>query len=413
METEPRSCKTRTYAVPADSSARSVRFFIGDFMTTTPDFFTELHADTSSRARTGIVRLSHGTVKTPVFMPVGTNATVKAMTKDDLSEIGFEIILANTYHLYLRPGVEILEQAGGLHGFSGWNGNFLTDSGGFQVFSLAPFRKITGEGVRFKSHIDGSSHLLTPESVVDLQSRFNSDIQMQLDVCTGFDIPEAKAKEALAVTTDWALRAKNEWLQKRDAGYQGALFPIVQGNFYRDLRAQSAEFVSGLDTPGIAIGGLSVGEPFDVYADMLEYTAQLLPRNKPRYVMGIGTPDYILEAVSNGVDMFDCVLPTRNARNGSYFTRDGTIAIKNARYATDFSPIDPECTCKVCREYSRAYLRHLFKEQEILSSMLASYHNLAFLHTMIAEVRTAIAEDRFASYKAAFLKRFNAGGAAE
>lgn len=370
------------------------------------NFFTILHEDTQSAARTGVMQLPHGAVETPVFMPVGTHATVKALTKDMLHEIGFSIILANTYHLYLRPGADIIEAAGGLHGVSGWNKNFLTDSGGFQVFSLALFRKIYEDGVRFKSHIDGSAHMLTPESVVDVQARFNSDIQMQLDVCTGYGVEHKQAKQALDTTSRWAVRAAEAWRQKRADGYQGLLFPIVQGNFYTDLRKESAEFVSSLDTPGIAIGGLSVGEPFSVYADMLAYTAALLPKTKPRYVMGIGTPDFILEAVANGVDMFDCVLPTRNGRNGSYFTRSGTINIKKEQYARDFGPADPECGCKVCREYSRAYLRHLFKEQEILSSVLASYHNLAFLYTMMQEVRQAIAENRFSEYKERFLSRF-------
>lgn len=376
------------------------------------DIFSIQHNDALSSARTGTLHLPHGTVQTPVFMPVGTSATVKAVTKDWLEEIGFEIILANTYHLYLRPGIDTLEKAGGLHGFSGWNKNFLTDSGGFQVFSLAPFRKITEDGVQFKSHIDGSTHFLTAEKVVALQASFRSDIQMQLDVCTGYGIEWKKAKEALVTTTKWAQRAKNAWLDAVNSDiqgkqpYKGSLFAIVQGNFYKDLREESAQFVSELDTPGIAIGGLSVGEPIDVYADMLNFTAHLLPKSKPRYVMGIGTPDYILEAVYNGIDMFDCVLPTRNARNGSYFTRNGTIAIKKEMYAQDFSAIDSECTCKVCREYTRAYLRHLYKNDEILSSMLASYHNLAFLNTMMKEIRTAIAEDRFNRYRADFLSQY-------
>lgn len=370
--------------------------------------FTELHSDLSCRARTGLLRLPHGDVRTPVFMPVGTRATVRAMTQDDLLELGFGIVLANTYHLYLRPGEDTVEKAGGLHGFSGWSRNFLTDSGGFQVFSLAPFRKITPDGVRFRSHIDGSAHFLSPESVVRTQAKFNSDIQMQLDVCTGYGIPEKKAAEALRTTSAWAVRAKAEWARARDGGYGGLLFPIVQGNFYKDLRRRSAEFASSLGLPGIAIGGLSVGEPAGVYSEMLAFTAELLPRDKPRYVMGIGTPGYILEAVENGIDMFDCVLPSRNARNGSYFTRDGSISIKNARFAEDFLPIDPECGCKVCRQYSRAYLRHLFKEQEILGSMLATYHNLAFLHQMLEEIRAAVSRDRFADYKRNFLARFNA-----
>jgi len=377
-------------------------------MNKTDRIFKIRHKDLNSAARTGLMELPHGTVSTPAFMPVGTNATVKAMTKDWLEEIGFEIILANTYHMYLRPGVEIIKNAGGLHGFSGWKRNFLTDSGGFQVFSLSSFRKITNEGVRFRSHIDGSSHFLTPESVVGLQAGFNSDIQMQLDVCTGFGTDWKKSKEALVITTDWAKRAKRAWLETGDE-YQGKLFSIVQGNFHHDLRKQSVESVIELDTPGIAIGGLSVGEPPEVYAEFLTETAAMLPLDKPRYVMGIGTPDYILEAVRNGIDIFDCVLPTRNARNGSLFTKDGAIAIKKERFAADYGPIDPECNCRVCREYSRAYMRHLYKNDEILSSMLASYHNLAFLHNMIHEIREAIENDSFEAYRVAFLKRFNGG----
>lgn len=369
--------------------------------------FTKLHSDCNSKARTGVLHLPHGDVKTPVFMPVGTNATVKAVTKDSLEEIGFEIILANTYHLYLRPGSDLLEQAGGLHGFTGWNKNFLTDSGGFQVFSLSSFRKIKEDGVTFQSHIDGSKHFLTPESVVDVQCQFNSDIQMQLDVCTGFGIEHKQAKEALRITNNWLLRAKKEWLKLKDEkNYSGLLFPIVQGNFFKDLRKESADFVTQQDFPGIAIGGLSVGEKFDVYSDILSHTVLYLPEDKPKYVMGIGTPDYILEAIENGIDMFDCVLPTRNARNGSFFTKDGPIAIKKEIYTKDFGPIDPECDCKVCKNYSRAYLRHLYKNNEILSSMLASYHNLYFLNNMIKEVRVAIEQDNFVNYKKNFLNRY-------
>ncbi len=373
------------------------------------EFFTQFHKDANSRARTGVIHLPHGDVKTPVFMPVGTNATVKAISKDDLEEIGFEIILANTYHLYLRPGSDLIEEAGGLHGFSQWKRNFLTDSGGFQVFSLSKLRKINENGVTFQSHIDGSRHLFTPENVVDTQTKFNSDIQMQLDVCTGWNTPRKDAEKALAITTDWAKRAKAQWQKKRDAGYLGMLFPIVQGNFFKDLRDKSADFVSSLETPGLAIGGLSVGEPPEVYEELLAYTAARLPEERAKYVMGIGTPDYILQAVENGIDMFDCVLPTRNARNGSYFTHDGFLSIKQERFMHDFSPIDKECNCKVCRTYTRAYLRHLYKDQEILSAMLASYHNLYFLHNLIDEIRAAIEADRFVEFKAAFLKRFKAG----
>lgn len=373
------------------------------------EIFDIIHKDASSKARTGICRLPHGDVRTPVFMPVGTNATVKAITKNDLEEIGFEIILANTYHLYLRPGADLIMEAGGLHGFSKWNKNFLTDSGGFQVFSLSKLRKITAEGARFQSNIDGSYHLFTPENVVDTQVKFNSDIQMQLDVCSGWGVTKKEAIDSLKVTSNWLLRAKKRWEEKQNDGYKGMLFPIVQGNFFEDLRKQSAEFVSSLDMPGIAIGGLSVGEPQEEFLKFLSYTAGCLPENKIKYVMGIGTPDYILEAISNGIDMFDCVLPTRNARNGSYFTHDGMLSIKQERFAHDFSPVDKECNCKVCRNYSRSYLRHLFKSQEILSSMLASYHNLYFLNNLVKEARDAINNDRFEEYKKFFLTRFKAG----
>ncbi len=370
-------------------------------------YFDIKHKSTDGKSRTGILHLPHGDVQTPVFMPVGTNATVKAMTKDWLEEIGFEIILANTYHLYLRPGADLIEEAGGLHGFSKWNRNFLTDSGGFQVFSLSQLRKITDEGVRFQSNIDGSYHFFTPENVVQTQTKFNSDIQMQLDVCTGADEGRKAAEKALKVTSDWTLRAKKEWEIQKEKGYKGLLFPIVQGNFFEDLRKQSAEFVSSLDFPGIAIGGLSVGETPEEFTRFMNYTVQYLPEDKTKYVMGIGTPEYILDAVQAGIDMFDCVLPTRNARNGSYFTHDGMLSIKQERWIHSYEPIDKECNCKVCRTYTRSYLRHLFKEQEILSSMLASYHNLYFLNNMLKEIRVAIEENRFEQYRKDFLERFH------
>lgn len=367
------------------------------------------HKCADGKARTGTLRLPHGDVRTPVFMPVGTNATVKAIPKDFLEEIDFDIILANTYHLFLRPGADLIADAGGLHGFSQWKKNFLTDSGGFQVFSLAKLRKITDDGVRFQSHIDGSYHLFTPESVVRTQVKFNSDIQMQLDVCSAWGVERKEAERALRITSGWLLRAKTEWERARNDGYSGLLFPIVQGNFFEDLRAQSAEFAASQELPGIAIGGLSVGEPSEEFIRFLNHTVRFLPEDKPKYVMGIGTPEYILEAVSAGIDMFDCVLPTRNARNGSYFTHRGMLSIKQERWARDFSALDPECDCKVCRTYSKSYLRHLFKEQEILSSILASYHNLYFLNKMVREIRTAIEEDRFAQYKSDFLDKFHEG----
>ena len=367
------------------------------------------HKSTDGKARTGTLHLPHGDVRTPVFMPVGTNATVKAMPKDFLEEIDFDIILANTYHLFLRPGPDLIKEAGGLHGFSQWKKNFLTDSGGFQVFSLSKLRKITDEGVKFQSNIDGSYHMFTPENVVQTQTKFNSDIQMQLDVCSGWGVERKEAEKALRITSDWLVRAKGEWEKQRNEGYQGILFPIVQGNFFEDLRQKSAEFVSSMDMPGIAIGGLSVGEPPEEFTQFMNYTVQYLPEDKPKYVMGIGTPEYILDAVQAGIDMFDCVLPTRNARNGSYFTRRGMLSIKQERWIHDFGPVDPECNCKVCLTYSRSYLRHLFKEQEILSSILASYHNLYFLNNMLKEIRVAIDEDRFEQYRKEFLDKFRQG----
>lgn len=370
-----------------------------------PSIFTAVAKDSKTSARTGYVDLPHGRVKTPVFMPVGTNATVKAVAKESLEEIGFEIILANTYHLYLRPGHDLIRQAGGLHGFTGWRGNFLTDSGGFQVFSLSKLRKLSDEGVAFQSHIDGSRHFFTPELVVDVQTAFRSDIFMQLDVCTPWGIDEKAALKALRMTTAWATRSKRRWEETR-GDFQGNLFGIVQGNFYKELRSRSAEEILALDTPGIAIGGLSVGEPFDVYAELLAYTAALLPEDKPRYVMGIGTPEYILEAVQNGVDMFDCVFPTRTARNGLLFTSYGPLSIKQARYERDLGPADPDCECRVCRQYSRAYLRHLYKNDEILYSMLASYHNLAFLQGLVRRIRYSIEEGRFMDFKRDFLARY-------
>ena len=373
------------------------------------NIFDIKHKSSDEKARTGVLHLPHGHVQTPVFMPVGTNATVKAMPNDFLNEIGFEIILANTYHLYLRPGPALIKEAGGLHGFSKWDKNFLTDSGGFQVFSLSKLRKITEEGVRFQSNIDGSYHMFTPENVVQTQTSFNSDIQMQLDVCTGYDEPRKNAEKALKITSDWLVRAKKEWENQQENGYKGILFPIVQGHFYEDLRKQSAEFVSSLDMPGIAIGGLSVGEPHEVFTQFMNFTCQHLPEDKPKYVMGIGTPEYILDAVQAGIDMFDCVLPTRNARNGSYFTKRGPLSIKQEKWIHDFGPVDPECDCKVCRTYSRSYLRHLFKESEILSSILASYHNLYFLNNMLKEIRQAINENRFEQYRKEFLEKYSQG----
>jgi len=363
------------------------------------------YRDDDTRARSGILSLPHGDVEVPAFMPVGTNGTVKAVKHKTVEDMGYTLILGNTYHLYLRPGMEVIEAAGGLHEFTSWKHNILTDSGGFQVFSLAPFRKIREEGVRFRSHIDGAYHVFTPEKVVEIQEAFGSDIQMALDVCTPPDISHKEAVEALEITTNWARRARKRW-DSRKEGYEGKLFGIIQGNFYEDLRKRSAEEILELDTPGIAIGGLSVGETPEMFRDYLHYTAQFLPDEKPRYVMGIGTPDYMLEAVHAGIDMFDCVYPTRIARNGTCFTRDGLIALKNERFRLDQLPIDPECTCPVCRTYSRSYLRHLFKAKEILGPMLVTEHNLHFLYTFMEEIRQSIRENRFLAYKTSFLNRY-------
>lgn len=367
--------------------------------------FTTDHREEHTRARTGTLDLPHGKVDTPVFMPVGTNATVKAVHHETVESMGYRLILGNTYHLYLRPGQEVIDHYGSLHAFSNWHGNILTDSGGFQVFSMAPFRKIKEEGVRFRSHIDGSYHLLTPEDVVSLQESFKSDVAMCLDVCTPPEISYRKALSALELTTRWAARSKERWLQ-RDEKWQGHLFGIIQGNFYRDLRKRSAEEILELDLPGIAIGGLSVGESFSQFEDFLGYTAELLPADKPRYLMGIGTPDYILSAVEHGIDMFDCVFATRTARNGTVFTDDGMITLKKAHHRLDTRPIQEGCNCRACTQYSRGYLRHLFKTNEILGSMLATEHNLTYLHSFLERIRESIHTDRFDSFKRSFLERF-------
>jgi len=353
------------------------------------------------------LHLTHGDVATPVFMPVGTNGTVKALTSGDLKEIGFDLILCNTYHLYLRPGEEVIEKAGGLHRFMNWDRNILTDSGGFQVFSLSALRKITGEGVWFQSHIDGSKHFLSPEKAVTIQAILGSDIQMQLDYCTPWGASREESEKALAITDEWLVRAKNKWEEAVSGGeYRGSLFSIVQGNFFPDLRKRSAETCAACGAPGIAIGGLSVGEPAELFNETLAYTASLLPEEKPRYVMGIGTPEYILNAIEQGIDMFDCVLLTREGRNGRVYTRRGPFALKKAENRLDFSPIDKECGCKVCREYSRAYMRHLFKTKEILCSMLASYHNLYFINELVLNARNAIKDNMFLEFKRDFLSRY-------
>jgi queuine tRNA-ribosyltransferase len=356
------------------------------------------HKDNKSAARRAALTTPHGVIETPVFMPVGTNATVKAVLPESLEEIGAQIVLANTYHLFLRPGHEIVREAGGLHKFMHWNHPILTDSGGFQVFSLGETRKITDEGVTFRSHIDGSLNTLTPEKSIEVQNALGADIIMAFDECIGYPAEREDTEAAMRRTTRWLERCKTA---HKNTDNQ-ALFGIMQGGMYADLRRESAADITDLDLPGYAIGGLSVGEPKPLMYEILDMCVDLLPEDKPRYLMGVGSPDAIFEAVERGVDMFDCVLPTREARHGSVMTSVGDVNIKNAKYERDFGPLDPNCDCYTCRNYSRAYLRHLFKAGEILSHMLLSIHNLRFLQKLTKDIRTSITEDRFTDFKASF-----------
>ena len=358
--------------------------------------------DKSDKARAGKIILPHGEVETPVFMPVGTAATVKSMKPEDVERLGAEIILSNTYHLYLRPGSKIIRDAGGLHKFMNWNRPILTDSGGFQVFSLGEMRKITEQGVEFRSFIDGSKHTLTPEKSIEVQCDLGSDIIMAFDECTPYPADRDYVKNSLERTTRWLKRC----IKAQQDTEKQALFGIMQGGMYRDLREESARQIVDLDLPGYAIGGLSVGEPKELMCEVLDYAVDFLPENKPRYLMGVGTPDYIFEGIQRGIDMFDCVLPTRIARNGTAMTSIGRVNIKNAKYERDFEPLDRECDCYTCRNYSKSYLRHLFKANEILSSILLSTHNLHFLVKMTKNIRKAILEDRFFEYKAEFYSKY-------
>lgn len=361
-----------------------------------------IKSDSKTKARRGVLHTPHGDIQTPVFMPVGTQATVKAMRPEQVEEMGAEIILSNTYHLYLRPGHELIRQAGGLHKFMNWHRAILTDSGGFQVFSLGKLRKITEEGVRFQSHIDGSRHMLTPEKAVEIQNALGSDIMMAFDECAPYPADYRYVKDSMERTTRWLKRCKDA---HRNIERQ-ALFGIMQGGMYKDLRKQSAEEIVDLDLPGYAIGGLSVGEPKDLMLEVLDDCVDYLPKEKARYMMGVGTPDYIFEGVERGVDMFDCVLPTRIARHGMAMTTFGRVNIKNAKYEKDFTPLDEHCDCYTCRNYSKAYLRHLFKADEMLSAMLLSNHNLHFLVNMMKGIRKSIEEDRFSEFKADFYEKY-------
>ncbi len=361
-----------------------------------------LHTDKKTGARRGRITTPHGVIETPVFMPVGTQATVKAMKPESVEETGAQIILANTYHLYLRPGSEIIREAGGLHKFMNWNKPILTDSGGFQVFSLGHMRKITEEGAMFASHIDGSRHMLSPEKSIEVQTDLGSDIMMAFDECAPPDATRKYIEKSQALTTRWLERC----VKAHKNPDKQALFGIMQGGFYRDLREKSAREIVDMDLQGYAIGGISVGETKEEYIGVLEYAPKLLPENKPRYVMGIGTPDYIFEAVEHGVDMFDCVEPTRIARHGVATTSHGRINIKNAKFERDFTPLDPECDCYTCRNYTRAYLRHLFKAGETMSHMLLTEHNLRFLSKLSEDIRRSIEEDRFLEFKKEFYEKY-------
>lgn len=413
--------------------------------------FEIIKKDGKTNARTGKIITPHGVIHTPIFMPVGTQASVKAVKPEDVSELGAEIILSNTYHLYLRPGEDIIREAGGLHKFMNWNKPILTDSGGFQVFSLGKFRKIQEEGAHFSSYIDGSRHLMTPENSIEVQHALGSDIIMAFDECIEYPASKEYVKQSTERTARWLRRCKerheelekikSEYLESYgnlrgnaednnnlsdistdENGVRGikrninnsynasfmpqALFGIMQGGMYNDLRRMSAEQIVDIDLPGYAIGGLSVGEPKDLMLAVLDDCAWRLPDDKPRYLMGVGTPDYLIEGVERGIDMFDCVLPTRLARHGVAMTARGNMNIKNAAFARDFTPLDDDCTCPVCRKYSKAYIRHLFKSEEILSAMLLSEHNIHFLINLMSSIRKAIEDGRFTEFKRAFYSTY-------
>lgn len=362
--------------------------------------FTVIHRDTSCAARLGSLQTTHGVIETPIFMPVGTNATVKAMTPEDLLAINAQIILANTYHLYLRPGHKLVEKLGGLHGFMNWQRPILTDSGGFQVFSLGELRKITEDGVKFQSHIDGSHHVLTPELSIRIQEALGADIIMCFDECTPATADYNYVRRSLDMTTRWARRCKQA---HRREGQQ--LFGIIQGGMHHDLRARSLEDICAIGFDGYALGGLSVGESKEEMYGVMECCSPMMPQNSPRYIMGIGAPEDLVEAVWHGYDMFDCVMPTRNARNGMLFTSQGRINIKAKIYEEDEGALDPECGCHVCRNYSRAYLRHLYRAGEILSSNLNTYHNLYYFLDLMRHMREAIRENRFAEFRNCYIKK--------
>ena len=362
--------------------------------------FEILKKDEGSGARRGLLHLKRITCETPLFMPVGTAGSVKGITPHELKDCGYRLILSNTYHLYLRPGHMLIREHGGLHRFMGWNRAILTDSGGFQVYSLSPLRTVTEEGVRFQSHIDGSYHMLTPETVVGIQEALGSDILMPLDECLPYPASEAQAKESLDLTTRWLSRSVAAHSGK------GAMFGIVQGGFFENLRLQAAAAVTAMNLPGYSIGGLSVGEPVELLHETGSFTANLLPQDRPRYLMGVGRPQDIVEAVSYGIDMFDCVVPTRNARNGTLYTWQGKINIKAQRFSKDQGPVDSQCQCYTCRNFSRAYLRHLYQAGELLSSRLNTIHNLHFFSELMAKIRCSVSEGWFGKLKIEIQDRY-------
>ena len=368
--------------------------------------FKMLKKDGRTKARAGLVHTDHGTIKTPVFMPVGTRGSVKAVEQRELLEINASIILGNTYHLYLRPGVEILRKFGGLHSFMSWPRPILTDSGGFQILSLSDLRKLSTEGVEFRSHIDGSRHFFTPEKIVEVERTIGSDIMMVLDECPPYPSEKEYVSKSIELTYNWAMRCKESFSGSKPLyNFNQFLFAIVQGGIYPDLRERSARELIAADFDGYAIGGLAVGEPAGEMYRVADFVTDILPENKPRYLMGVGTPANLLEAVERGVDMFDCVLPTRNGRNSQVFTSTGKLNVRNAGYADDESPLDRECDCYACKNYSRGYIRHLFSVDEIFGLQLASLHNLRFFISLMEQTRLAILNDRFVEFKAETLTR--------
>ncbi len=362
--------------------------------------------DLKTKARAGKIKTAHGEIQTPIFMPVGTQGTVKAVQQRELrDEIDAPIILGNTYHLYLRPGTDLLKEAGGLHKFMNWERSILTDSGGFQVYSLAELRKMKVDGVEFRSHLDGSKHFFTPEKVIEIQRAIGSDIMMPLDECTPYPCDFDYAKKSQELTSRWALLNKEAFEKSEPLyGHTQALFGIIQGSVYKELREQSAKDLTAIDFDGYSIGGLAVGEPAEKMYEIVDFTTDFIPENKPRYLMGVGRPENILEAIERGVDMFDCVMPTRNARNAYLFTSHGIVSIRNAYYKNDFSPLDSECDCYTCKNFTRAYLRHLFTAREILGLELASIHNLSFYLKLVRDARNHIFAGDFLEWKAEKIK---------